>query len=163
MGKLLLLALAFSSCARFSSQDLDPDKHHPKEPLACVEAKELVDRLYVDNTQQSKAVVRRQTIQTEANKLYFVNIQVELSNDLGFTVGVGSYLSTNGVNVMHPTMSNITSDQHHDVFQLVAVVNGTGEPVTFEYTMYVVSYSQQPGDYIIVEPCYSYMEITKLN
>jgi hypothetical protein len=124
--------------------------------------------LNVPVTQES-GVVRNNAysvgpINVPPNSLVEINLQCELTNNLGYNVGVGrqiiratSSAATAGIPINPAVMSNSTPAEHHYVlvhygYELVGAAGLTN--VYYNVPLWLVSTSAAPGATMILEPGY---------
>lgn len=81
-----------------------------------------------------------------AEDIVYVVGQYEVTNDLGFVVGVGRVLlraasasATTGTAIMPAVMDNVTPDMHHKADQIVAMDTGMSGTVYYNLVLNAVS------------------------
>ena len=151
----ILSVLALVAC---NNQNTSWDRKPLKQPTKCSAAVEQTSKIPLDNTQKNKALVFKSHLK---KGLYLVIMQFEVSNEVGYTVGIGRQLLLNGKNVIPAVMDNVMPEEHHKVIQVESIVNVNMES-DLELYATAVSYSTIPGDFITIEQCYGYMQIQKL-
>lgn len=145
-------------------------------------------KVYRDNTEnilnlpvtQETSVVRNNIysvgpINVPPNSLVEINFQCELTNDLGYNVGVGrqiirttSATATSGTGINPAVMSNSTPAEHHYVLvhNGTEVVGSTGlTNVYYNVPLWLVSTSATPGATMRLETGYGEMvvKVTPMN
>lgn len=129
---------------------------------------ELASYVPVARMNGEHIVIYRVTAEVTKGDWMLVVAQAEVTNDLGYTVGLGRYLkrTLNGAEkyVTRPNMANVTSQMHHESLQMVGYdeVEEDGA-ATYELVLYAASPYVIAGDYLSVEQNYGSLAVKKTN
>jgi hypothetical protein len=106
---LVILAVSCTSIAQAATFQLFKDEH---EGLA----------FFRVNDKPGRVLYSIGPLDLTSGTIVDIKFQAELTNDLGYNVGVGRYVvrthspvSTTGVRVIKAVMSNVTPNEHHQV------------------------------------------------
>lgn len=138
---------------------------HPPPDASC--DPECVGKIPVTRLIQERVATYRTRVAATSGSTMLVIAQAEVTNDLGYTVGLGRYIqrTLNGSTTLvnRPNMANITSQMHHESLVITAFdeIEESGE-ATYELVLYAVSPYVMDGDFIRVEPNYGSLEARKL-
>lgn len=169
--RFIALALLLAGCAVPSSPRVGDTgtvivRPLPQAPQAKCNP-ECAGAIPVTRLDQHYVTVYRTVVPVTAGSTMLVIAQVEVTNDLGYTIGLGRYLqrTLNGSTVLvnRPNMANVTSQMHHESLVLPALdeIEADGE-ATYELIMYAVSPYVIDGDFIRVEQNYGGLAVRSI-